>query len=58
MVSIFHDWSGSREEHKEHERENERNHSNRQETITHVLNPHTHGEIHDPKSTKDDTNDS
>jgi hypothetical protein len=30
-------------------------HSNQLDPITHVLDPHTHNEVHDPKSTKEGT---
>ena len=30
-------------------------HSNQLDPVTHVLDPHTHNEVHDPKSTKEGT---
>ena len=58
MWPIFHERSGSREEHEEHEG----NHEEKHERITQTnKNNHTcarsskHKEIHDPNPTRDDT---
>ena len=59
---IFHERSGSREEHKEHEGEtrgitrgNTRETLQHTRMITQALDPRTQRKIQDPKSTTDDT---
>ena len=60
--TIFHERSGSRDEHEEHEEGNEGKHGgntretlNQQEIVTHVLDPRVHKRSHGTRSTRDDT---
>ena len=52
---IFHERSGSQLRTRRTRGETQENHSNQQDSITRALDPRTQREIHDPRSTKDDT---